>query len=250
MIEKPLVLRAPLIRAALDGRVSQLRVPSKMRYMPGDLIWVRETWYPNHIECADKIPKERPTDGNKYAEIVYRADGEFSDHFPEDFDGGRWSPSTHMPRWAARLGFVVKSGAFGQARSASVTDMMAEGIHKRMRHLGDAHDRWVLDPKTGDAAGEPDAFAAYRTNFKYDPNQWSWVLAVEKCDIDLESVMGEARRFIEGKGHRHREEFERIYKMLRGVLRGLDPFWVEWRACGFERGFVKALGGANPKKRR
>jgi len=260
MIEKPLVLHAPLIRAALEGRVTQLRIPCGPvirtgTWQPGQLIWIRETWYPNHIDCADKIPRERPQDGPRYAEIVYRADGEFSDHFPEDFDGGRWSPSTHMPRWAARLGFAVTGATVRceQARRASVTDMLAEGIHKRMRHASDEHDRWVLDPKTNDRQASPDVYTAYKAAFGLNPDEHTWVLAVEKRDIDLESVMGEARRFIAESATRRekdREEFERIYTLLRGVLRGLDPFWVEWRACGFERGFLAAFRGPRAQQRR
>lgn len=38
-------------------------------------------------------------------------------------------------------------------------------------------------------------------------------------------------------------EFQRIYELLRGalpgVLSGLDPFWVDWRAWAFGHGLLK-----------
>lgn len=86
--------------------------------VPGDRLWVRETWYCDHFLVGDfagtRSLFQRPTlsaedcirewRGKDNDMLYYRADGEAHEQF-ETLEGGpfRWRPSTNMPRWASRL---------------------------------------------------------------------------------------------------------------------------------------------------
>ena len=112
MKERPILFSGEMVRAILDGRKTQTRRVVKpqpdnewMKWsistwgasgvlplkgdkeiwcpygIPGDLLWVRETWAKHCIGGEDYI--------------FYRADSE------PDGDGAPWRPSIHMPRWAS-----------------------------------------------------------------------------------------------------------------------------------------------------
>ena len=136
MAEKPILFNTDMVRAILDGRKTQTRRvvkglplyepyyevvdgepmicdengewhPAKdySRIQPGDVLWVRETW------------AEMP-----YG-FVYRASGE-----PEGWDAeGRWRPSIHMPKEAARLFLRVKDVGIERLQDMTEDDAFAEG---------------------------------------------------------------------------------------------------------------------------
>jgi len=81
--------------------------------VPGDRLWVRETW--QDIGAAD-----RP-------EYVYAADGEWS---------GKWRPSIHMPRWASRITLEVVSVRVDRLEDISEEDAKAEGYASADEFLG------------------------------------------------------------------------------------------------------------------
>jgi hypothetical protein len=93
----------------------------------GDRLWVRETWC-----CAS------PT------EVVYRADGEMADHFPEDHNEGKWRPSIHMPRWASRI-------------TLEVTEVRVERLQDKLNGKRASWESnpwvWVVSFEVADKAG-------------------------------------------------------------------------------------------------
>lgn len=67
--------------------------------LPGERMWVRETWYydkPRDAFCEEWFDPQA---------MYFRADGEFLAQIPACADLGdpRWRPSIHMPRWASRI---------------------------------------------------------------------------------------------------------------------------------------------------
>ena len=83
-------------------------------YKPGDILWVRETF-----GIFD--------DEGEYTYLYYKADEgnpEKSKYF------GKWKPSIHMPREAARLFLEVKSVRVERLRDISEKDAKAEGVEK------------------------------------------------------------------------------------------------------------------------
>jgi hypothetical protein len=105
-----LIFSAPLVPPTLDGRKTNTRRMAKkwLRLKVGDLLFVRETFFVNDMSCVrGPLPKTRPapndpTDPEGKHLVLYRADGEFSDHFEQVDGDAPWRPSIHMPKWASR----------------------------------------------------------------------------------------------------------------------------------------------------
>lgn len=211
MKERPILFSGPMVRAILDCRKTQTRrlvkVPSwgtgnievdgtpsvicrttgcmadiACPYgVPGDRLWVRETWFDNGSDWngnSDKTP----------ARCVYRADGEFCDHFPEDYMHAKWTPSIHMLRWASRITLEITGVRCERLQSISEADALAEGIIKEQ----------IPDENDGDRCSDDDigykvtesqngfhlsAIASFHSLWNsingpesWDANPWVWVV--------------------------------------------------------------------------
>lgn len=94
--------------------------------IPGDRLWVRETWALE--DCGE--------DGKR---VIWQADraaawvmpnnvlGEIY-YLPSDYDPGRWRPSIHMPRWASRITLEVTEVRVQRLQEISEEDAEAEGV--------------------------------------------------------------------------------------------------------------------------
>ena len=127
--------------------------------MPGDRLWVRETFI-SMPACAET---------GRRAHAIYRADGGFS-------DGYKWSPSIYMPRWAARLFLDVLDVRIERLQDISEEDARAEGADRN-------EGKWVdEDGRTR---------SSYRLAFQrlwislygaesWAANPWVWVTEFER----------------------------------------------------------------------
>ena len=75
------------------------------KYVPGDLLWVRETWFP--FDHARTIYK---ADATALAETI-----------------AKWRSPMHMPRWASRITLRVTASRIERLRDISEADAIAEG---------------------------------------------------------------------------------------------------------------------------
>lgn len=92
--------------------------------VPGDTLWVRETWGLNDWKHGGRnpIPKTRP--GDLYADaLTYRA----TEDDPEILQEMPFRPSIHMPRWASRLTLTITEVRVERLQDISEADAMAEG---------------------------------------------------------------------------------------------------------------------------
>jgi len=149
--ELPIIFSTPLIPALFDGRKTQTRRVLKpqpaevdeagrwyqmpggglslnchsLRYAPGDLLWVKETW-------TLGTPTVEQDDGV----VVYRAD----DPSPR-FAHGPWRSPRFMPKWAARLWLRVTDVRVERVQDITEADAWAEGYPARgtSRHPREAH---------------------------------------------------------------------------------------------------------------
>ena len=183
MKERPILFSGPMVRAILVGRKTMKRMVVKLRAgeiaheggdgslhavanttwgdcierviqcpygVPGDLLWVRETW-------AENI------DGD----VVYRADNGVAESMID-----RWRPSIFMPRWASRLTLRITSVRVERVQEIPEADARAEGfkdvVGKYAR--GDEARIWFAELW--------DIINAAR-GFGWDANPWVWVVGFE-----------------------------------------------------------------------
>lgn len=152
MKERPILFSAPMVRALLDGSKTQTRRVVKQldpregavttggngqpmaacwAYdgpvipcpygVPGEHLWVRETWYCDHFDVQKgpylEVPEAREL-------LVYRADNER----PYEAEQPVWRPSIHMPRWASRILLEIVSVRVERLNDCSEADALAEGV--------------------------------------------------------------------------------------------------------------------------
>ncbi len=148
--------------------------------VPGDRMWVRETW---------SGQRNRPI---AECELFYRADGEHQHGRQLGLSyaerESKWRPSIFMPRWASRLTLEVKAVRVERLQKISEADAIAEGI-RLVTKDGTVNKFCVYD--LGDYSSTPwsemsrDAVSAYRSlwdsiNAKrghgWETNPWVWVV--------------------------------------------------------------------------
>jgi hypothetical protein len=138
---------------------------------PGDRLWVRETFYVDHIDYIGKrLPKAKPAEIDDM--IYYRADGECCEQIPEcscwEVGKPEWRPSIHMNRWASRITLEVTGVRVERLQEISEGDAIAEGVE------------WNAGPLR---CGHTNPISAYRGLWNqingggsWDANPWVWVI--------------------------------------------------------------------------
>ena len=215
MRELPMLLNGEMVRATIAGTKTQTRRPVKAPVLqghpeylwkihcedgiwhfdttnyprvaggftlrnplgvPGDLLYVRETWL--------KQPDPDPELGG--FEIRYRA----TDSVDAEMYGG-WRPSIHMPKWAARL--WVRNTGVRVERIQDITeeDAEAEGIY----NANECHEWWCdgvgFHPDQPCHCGDSsptEVFAKLwdsiyaKRGMGWDANPWVWVTEYEVAE--------------------------------------------------------------------
>jgi hypothetical protein len=209
MKDRPILFSAPMVRAILDGRKTQTRrrvvksfrtmipamgveldcvkdldgQPSRLDLapdnweicpygVPGDRLWVRETWAAPH-DCDHLKPKEIP-EGTR---IHYMASWEGP-------CGLLRRPSIFIPRWASRITLEVVNVRVERLQDISdrgaSNDCTAEGVF----HCGMDVPRF--EQWSGDGFNSSEKWM-YRTLWNkingagaWDKNPWVWVLEFKR----------------------------------------------------------------------
>lgn len=211
MKERPIHFSGPMVRAVLEGQKTQTRrivnpqpwgyEPSlngrglwefcdddepdekhhvfKCPYgMPGDRLWVRETWkYGWTPACghgifyrADEHFKCFNTDGygDAYRTIVAK--------YGNDFRKEPWRPSIHMPRWGSRITLEVTGVRVERLQEITIGDIVAEGIDPSCDVAAERHNR-----VSGGAYVEL-WDSIYGKKHPWASNPWVWVIEFKKGD--------------------------------------------------------------------
>lgn len=200
-IAKPILFNTQMVKAILEGRKTetrrvvntrQLRVlESSYRkehpeepddktlikklctppYQPGDVLYVRETWAPMY-------PDDTSTEVVAY---MYKADNfadvsEYDERYPGGTDytwEGRWRPSIHMPKKAARIFLRVTDVQVERLQEITMSGMQKEGAVPA-KVTGGSWQQWQHDymKPLWDS-----------TNlYGWDANPWVWVIAFEQVE--------------------------------------------------------------------
>ena len=196
MTEKPINFTSDEVRAILDGTKVQTRRPipllaseswlGVMKYeeehmddrpvyrmclkmapfQPGDVAWVRETFY---YQRWLGIPLTGPQP------VQYAADGH-----EECLEDWRKAPSIHMPRWASRITLAITDVRVQRVQDTSEDDCLAEGIYP-IAHGKEGYYYAIKDgpPSHTDYCFPSDALRAlwnsiYSNRYPWDGNPWCW----------------------------------------------------------------------------
>jgi len=186
--ERPILFSGPMIRAILRDRKTQTRRAvnpqpwqepdgalgwrSKGDYIewnngrgdlspygvPGDRLWVRETWVPTSSEKS----------------CVYRTDftdriGHFWPSIAADPKDVTWKPSIFMPRWASRITLEITEVRVQRVQEISPDDIVAEGIPKHLNADTEYIRLWdFLNAKRG---------------YSWASNPWVWAIGFKRVTI-------------------------------------------------------------------
>ena len=197
MKTRPILFNAEAVQAILAGRKTQTRRPVKPQPqlgkpwrhgwtidpqemdvpiafcpygIPGDRLWVRETWAALESQNSRK---PRQTEGPFW----YKADRGLA-HMRQGLcrslsssDAGKWRPSIHMPRWASRLTLEVTAVRVERVQNITSDDAQAEGC--KSTYTGQSGSWWY--DYTVDFIRLWDSIYA-RRGYGWSANPWVWVV--------------------------------------------------------------------------
>lgn len=212
MKERPILFKAPMVRAILDGRKSQTRRvvnPQPVMYEPhqdqglsdcildslkcpfgeiGDRLWVREGWAPAFSEDGPMICYSAD-DGRRYLmdeDEFLEEDGSF-DYQNEsvkkysfsiwagDLESGStkgYKSAIHMPRWASRIDLEITGIRVERLQGISEADAKAEGAPDPLN---------VMDIYEGrNVRWFFDLWKSINGPESWDANPWVWVIEFER----------------------------------------------------------------------
>lgn len=121
--------------------------------VPGDRLWVKETW------CTEKrFNRRKPSRLPKTARVHYLADG------PKPAWAGRTRSSMFMPRWVSRLTLELTDVRVERLQDISEADAIAEGVEP---HIYEAWSAWdPVSESTVSLTVEPTADDIARHGYK------------------------------------------------------------------------------------
>ena len=222
MKERPILFSAPMINAILGGSKTMTRrivepqpngdglsidsepieygrawrgsdgsIRSCPYGVPGDRLWVRETFYCDDAFAGKYLdvgavsgPRTRQQQEAEWREaLYYRADGEPKFEAP---DGPTpWSPSIHMPRWASRIDLEVTAVCVERLQDITEKDVWAEGIEAVDGVLSDAEiaaaakaNGWTIEDARASFAVLWDKINGGKAPWKSKP--WAWVVSFKR----------------------------------------------------------------------
>ena len=206
MAIKPILFNTEMVRAILDGRKTCTRriikaekvdnvlnsparksnpdIPDAqfikclvdMKYEPGDILYVRETWYKSPLR------------------YMYRADYSHTERFYTDGKevNIKWRPSIHMPKEVARIWLkvtdvrverlheITEDGALREGSQGMRCDHAALGVYGCTDCMNTG---WIEPPQVGfmqiwDSTVKKSDLDRYG----WDANPWVWVIEFELCE--------------------------------------------------------------------
>lgn len=184
MKERPILFSAPMVRAILAGTKTMTRrivkgapvyVDPEPKYEPG-------TWgftggsYPESgrvVRCPYGVPGDRlwvrETWGPLAGGVTYRATANTESH-----DGNRWTPAIHMPRWASRISLEVTAVRVERLQAITPSDAIAEGAFGEDRY----HTEPPLPYPVATFKALWDSINGERAPWASDP--WVWVVGFRR----------------------------------------------------------------------
>ena len=145
--------------------------------VPGDRLWVRETWLEldrdGYVEMDQ--PRDVLTTRHGYPRrngVAYRAECDADGESARAELGYKWRSPIHMPRWASRITLEITGVRVERLNDISEADAMAEGASPVL-----------VPPDGGDqphVVGYRDLWESINGAGSWDANPWVWVVAFRR----------------------------------------------------------------------
>ncbi len=164
---------------ALWGKGCCIHETIKAPYMPGDILYVRETW-------GISNPMGDFARNNMTAEYIYKAGyakGERISITREDEKNlGVWKPSIHMPKVAARIFLKVTSVRVERLQDITEDGIRAEGItcdkeYEEFKNAAESNCEVKFATLWDSTVNKKDI-----NNYGWNANPYVWVIEFERCD--------------------------------------------------------------------
>lgn len=209
MTERGMIFNSEMVRAILDGRKTQTRriikdctvgrdpiskfiqigkkfigcypedVPELIREccpygVPGDRIWVRETW----AEAGASAPDLK----------LYRAN--YPAHVPTHYENVppaedvRWTPSIHMPRWASRILLEITDVRVEQLKSISEEEARSEGVAQLCEGFWKHYQPGWTQHQLSARGSFATLWESIYGFGEWDRNPWVWVIEFKRIEGD------------------------------------------------------------------
>ncbi len=162
---------------ACDVLLSDLEI--KPSYQPGDILYVRETW--KYYEKA--VGKGEGFHIGKF--LAYKADEDkYKEGRPSEWYEGKWKPSIHMPKPAARIWLKVTDVRVERLQDISEEQCLREGIVILPEDIED--EEFGSCPNVpifkysilwGSTIGK-----SAIVHSGWNANPWVWVIEFERCE--------------------------------------------------------------------
>lgn len=144
---------------------SDVKERVKAPYMPGDILYVRETW-------GISNPLGDFARNNRTAEYVYKAGYSKGERIPmvreQEKNLGVWKPSIHMPKDAARIFLKVTSARVERLQDITEEGIRAEGITEEFPPIARDNFQELWDSTTKE--------------YRWRLNPYVWVISFERCE--------------------------------------------------------------------
>ena len=215
MAIKPILFNTEMVRAILDGRKDATRrivkgfIPDdavwgytaftpkgyiscrgtfadgygekffKLPCEPGDILYVRETWfYEHHME--NKTAGEPDLPSGRYSHrYIYRAD---DSDYPVYIGVGAygWHPSIHMPKEAARIWLCVTDVRVERLQEITAESALTEGADKYIHANGTLNEDQTITSFIG--IWNSTIKKSDLDRYGWDASPWVWVIEFERCE--------------------------------------------------------------------
>lgn len=172
-------------------------IEPKSAYKRGDILYVRETWNYGYVDsdCKECCPPEYWFEEDDYKKqgshprfiinrFWYKADKD--DEADMDGLGGRWRPSIHMPKEAARIWLRVTDVRLQRLQDISSEDVDAEGC-KEWAHSAATGELLPSAPTWFKILWDETVSEKDKKEYGWDANPWVWAYTFERIDNPREA---------------------------------------------------------------
>lgn len=144
--------------------IELINVAYKAPYQPGDILYVRETWYKGlerYMYRADYSDTEKFYQGEKEIEM-------------------KWHLSIHMPKEAARIWLKVTDVRVERLQEITAESALTEGADKYVHLNGKFDENAILTSFIG--IWNSTIKKSDLDSYGWDANPWVWVIEFERCE--------------------------------------------------------------------